>query len=576
MARKPPLAVEKFGGMVPILDDRALPDQFAAVAENVALYAQILQGFNVPKPVYTMKNAANQFAFRIPNDYAHTQLHDPSVWMEFNNPDTCVIHTPTIDDQFDRYYWVEPGAPPQYNTAARIRAGSPPFLLGIPTPATAPVVTSSGGSGTVFVARSYVYTWVSAYSEEGPPSPYGLHNGEEDDTWYLTLTAPTAADMAQRNLTNTNIYRTITSTNGVATYFYVGQIPIGQLSFTDGWSDAIVSGNNQLQSTDWGSPPSTMKGMVSMPNGIILGWDGTDVLFCEPYRPHSWPSAYALTTDYNVVGAGVFGQSGVLCTESVPHVVTGNHPSVMTMQKINVIEPCLSQGSIVAGTQGVYYASPNGLALVSPAGVSLVTKQIIGTRRWLDLVDPYGLRAVRYSGVYIAFDCSKDAGQFGGIIDPTDQRVAFCRIANNVPVDNVMVDVWSGRFILLSGGIVYEFDPVGTGQQIAYSWKSKRFHSKKKTNFGVAKVYFDGIGADPLEDNPWSVANRAVLPSDEPLRFRLWADDNLVYDEALFISGRQVRLPSGFKAEWWQFEIIGQVNCISVHMGVDAKDLAQV
>ena len=56
----------------------------------------------------------------------------------------------------------------------------------------------------------------------------------------------------------------------------------------------------------------------------------------------------------------------------------------------------------------------------------------------------------------------------------------------------------------------------------------------------------------------------------------MWADDNLVYDEALFLSGRQIRLPSGFKAEWWQFEIVGQVNCISVHMGVDAKDLAQV
>ena len=316
--------------------------------------------------------------------------------------------------------------------------------------------------------------------------------------------------------------------------------------------------------------------MVSMPNGIILGWDGTDVLFCEPYRPHSWPSAYALTTDYNVVGAGVFGQSGVLCTESVPHVVTGNHPSIMTMQKISVVEPCLSQGSIVAGTQGVYYASPNGLAIVSPTGVSIVTKQIIGTRRWQDLVDPYGLRAVRYSGVYMAFDCSKDVGQFGGIIDPTDQRVAFCRISTNVPTDNVMVDIWSGRFVVLSGGVIYEFDPRRRSQQIAYSWKSKRFHSKKKTNFGALKIYFDGIGVDPLEGNPWSISNRTVLPADEPLRFRLWADDRLVYDQPLYMSGDQVSLPGGFKAEWWQFEVTAQVNCVSVHMGVDAKDLAQV
>jgi hypothetical protein len=586
MARKPPLAVEKFGGMIPILDDRALPDQFASLSENVALYGQVLQGFNIPKAVYTMKDPSKQYAFRIPNDYNHTKLYDPSTWMEFTSPDTCVIHTPTVDDQFDRYYWVEPGSAPMYNTAARIRAGQPPYLLGIPTPAVAPGVTSSGGSGAVFVARSYVYTWVSAFSEEGPPSPYGLHNGQEDDTWYLTLTAPTAAQTAGRNLTNTNIYRTITSTNGVATYFYVGQVPISQLTFTDGWGDDIVSGNNQLQSTDWGSPPTTLKGMVSMPNGIILGWDGTDVLFCEPYRPHAWPSAYGLTTDYNVVGAGVYGQSGVLCTESVPHVVTGNHPAVMTMQKINVVEPCLSQGSIVAGTQGVYYASPNGLALVNPAGVSLITKQIIGTRIWLQLVDPNGLRAVRYSGVYMAFDCSKDLGQFGGIIDPTDQRVAFCRLSTPQPVDNVLVDLWSGRFVVLSGGVIYEFDPPDGTQQIVYSWKSKRFHAKKKTNFSTLKIYFDGIELNSQPDettraltrlgNPWSKSNREVLPADEPLRFRLWADDRLVYDQPLYNSGDQVSLPGGFKAEWWQFEVVAQVDCVSVHMGVDAKDLAQV
>jgi hypothetical protein len=248
----------------------------------------------------------------------------------------------------------------------------------------------------------------------------------------------------------------------------------------------------------------------------------------------------------------------------------------MTMQKINVIEPCLSQGSIVAGTQGVYYASPNGLALVNPAGVSLITKQIIGTRVWKNLVDPHGLRAVRYSGIYIAFDCSKDAGQFGGIIDPTDQRVAFCRLSNDVPVDNVLIDVWSGRFLVLSGGVIYEFDPPDGAQQIVYSWKSKRFHAKKKTNFGTLKIYFDGIGINPLPGNPWSVANLDTLPANEPLRFRVWADDSLVFDQPLYNSGRQVSLPSGFKAEWWQFEIISQVNCVSVHMGVDARDLAVV
>ena len=586
MAAKPPIAVEKFGGMVPVLDDRALPDQFSAMSQNVALYSQVLQGFSIPELIYALKKTTTKYVFRVPNDYAATGLKDPSFWMEFDSPDTSVIHSPTVDDQFDRYYWVEPGKPPMYNTAAGIRAGSPPYLLGIPGPEVMPGVTPPAAlPDDVVESRAYLYTWVSGYGEEGPPSPPNVTDGPSSGTWHLTFTAPTAVDTAQRNLTHTDIYRTVTSSNGVATYFFVDQIPIAQLAYDDVFTDDQITGNNQLQATDCrAGRRRRCRAWSPCLTGIILGWDGTDVLFCEPYRPHSWPSGYRLTTDYPVVGAGVYGQSGVLCTESVPHVVTGNHPSVMTMQKINMVEPCLSRGSIVAGALGVYYASINGLALVSPSGVSLITKEIIGTRRWNQIVTPSHLRAVRYSGVYVAFDVDDGSitpplpgAQFGCIIDPTDQRVSFCRINNKTAVDNVLVDTWSGDMLLLGEGGVYQFDPPGQPTQIVFSWKSKRFHYRKKTNFSVAKIYFDQVGVSDIPtDNPWARSNSIDLPAGVPLQFRLWANDALVYDQPQYTSGAQISLPGGFKAEWWQFEIVGQVNVVSVHMAVDAKDLVQV
>ena len=209
--------------MVPILDDRALPDQFASNSENVALYSQILQGFAIPRRVYTLAKPTTKFVFRIPNSYTDIELYDPSFWMEFDHPDTSVIHTPTVEDRFDRYYWVEPGKPPQYNTADRIRSHLPPYILGIPAPAVKPGVTSSGGTSTVSVGRTYLYTWASAYGEEGQPSPVTTHNGLEDDIWHLTFTLPTGTQLADRDLVTTNIYRTVTSTNGVATYFLVNQ-----------------------------------------------------------------------------------------------------------------------------------------------------------------------------------------------------------------------------------------------------------------------------------------------------------------------------------------------------------------
>jgi hypothetical protein len=48
--------------------------------------------------------------------------------------------------------------------------------------------------------RAYVYTYVSVYSEEGPPSPATVEDGQTTGTWVITMTCPTAAQMANTNL----------------------------------------------------------------------------------------------------------------------------------------------------------------------------------------------------------------------------------------------------------------------------------------------------------------------------------------------------------------------------------------
>jgi hypothetical protein len=77
-----------------------------------------------------------------------TGITAPSTWLEFLDPDTDVMRSPVVDDQFGRYYFASPSLPPQYNTLARILAGEPPFLLGVPAPGCTPGVSVSGGGNT--------------------------------------------------------------------------------------------------------------------------------------------------------------------------------------------------------------------------------------------------------------------------------------------------------------------------------------------------------------------------------------------------------------------------------------------
>ncbi len=145
--------------------------------------------------------------------------------------------------------------------------------------------------------RAYAYTWVTAYGEEGPPSPPALLTAFDNATWTVGLQPPLAEDMGTlRNIVRTNIYRTMASVQGGTVYFYVGTVTATATTFVDHITDDVVSLNSILPSTTWYGPPATLQGLISMPNGMIAGFRANEVWFCEPFRPHAWPAQYVLTT----------------------------------------------------------------------------------------------------------------------------------------------------------------------------------------------------------------------------------------------------------------------------------------
>jgi hypothetical protein len=58
--------LQQFGGMLPAWDDHLIPDGQAVLAENTYLFSGALQGWRTPKLLYTFKNGASKFAFRLP------------------------------------------------------------------------------------------------------------------------------------------------------------------------------------------------------------------------------------------------------------------------------------------------------------------------------------------------------------------------------------------------------------------------------------------------------------------------------------------------------------------------------
>lgn len=585
-----------FSGMVPSIDDHLLAETNAAYSNNAWLYSGALNGTPAKTALQSLVNPNTTVAFRAtgPND-------DPldlfsGKWIEFENINTDFIKAPVSADQFNRYYWTSTSQPPTYNTYARIAAGQPPFLLGIPQ--AGPVsVAASGGSSSTLVSRAYLTTLVSAYGEEGPASDPFLINGKADDTFAVTVAGVLASDMGvNRNINRIRLYRTITSAAGTATYYLLAELPASASpqNFNDTVSDATLSSAPILESTAWTAPPA-LEGFVVMPNGIVAGYMGKELYFSEAYRPHAWPVAYSLTLEHEIVGLAVVNQTLVVCTNGNPVAASGVNPASITTSKLAPFEPCLSKGSIVSSEEGVFYASPNGLILVNAGMAANITKQYISRDLWAKVANQGRINACRLGSSYYAFETgasaafqqsafqqnavqlANEAGTLVGfMIDPSNSNVGFTFLSDTVPVVSVANDIGTGDVILVKDGKIWAARLEPGYQTEPYKWTSKIFQTPEVKNFSAFKVFF-------YEDENYMPSGPANFdkgqqfnPANQQAIVRVYGDGKLVLTHELRKSGELHRLPSGYKAAFWQVEFEARVKIKSFQMATSVKELSIV
>jgi hypothetical protein len=577
------IRLQQFRGMIPAVDDKLLPENAAAYAINTWLLDGKATGMRDPTVVHTLVNPDARSVQRVPKVYSNPLSLADSFWLEFVSPHTTYVRSPNTQRTDPTGYWCDGLSPPMMTSRTRIEAGLPPLKMGIPSPTLAPVVTvATPGISAVITARSYVYTWVSSFGEEGapsPPSPVVTH--PNDTTYNLVLQTPTSTITDQRDLTKTRIYRTITSDQGVAEFFFVAEIPFTETTYLDTELDNVIVLNEQLKSQDWAEPPVDLQGIVSMPNGMVIGWKGQQIWFCEPYQLHAWPYKYMIGVDYPVVGIGVLGQTAVACTSSRPYAVTGTHPDQMAQAALALAEPCTSQGSVVSTDQGVYYSSPNGLVMVQPGGGGIVTAKLIVKDEWQSFLNIRTLRAAMLLGAYYCFSSAGD-GAFeptafensafemkdfsgtrnGAYIDPMGGATSFTILRHISPTHNVIPDQWTGEVMLIRDGKVMQVDLTENAPQGIYFWRSKLYQMQNRQNLSAVKCFYS--------------LPQGVLEADQYLVFRAFADGKKVKERLLPASGRMFRMPTGYTADTYQFELEGNLRVENLQIATSPKELRQV
>ncbi len=619
------IKVENFAGMLPFKTDALLPETAATYCNNAWLYHGDLRPFRVPTELHALKTTT-QSIYRLP-DVNEPNNIDKSIWLEFDDPYMTVIRAPMVNDKWDRYYFFSPNAVPTYNTRERLEAGLPNYLLGIPGPIDAPVVTPAAGTTVV---RSYVYTWVSEFGEESAPSPPDTETGTAG-SWTITIPSPPTSVTDARSITETRIYRTIADGAGGATYYLVDTIPVTTTTYTDTKEDTTISGATQLPSGAWQPPPNDLQGAVVLPNGVICGWSlSNDIWFCDPYHPHAWPASYVVSVEYVVVGMGVCGQSFVICTQGPPYVGTGVHPSVMSITATALKEPCLSRRSIVSAETGVFYVSRNGLIQIhfgAGAGEN-ITAPFFSRQQWAAL-QPEMFMGGRMATAYLGFvqrgelvvgvvkdgsilpgsDGSEpdDGLVYDGLVDIGDeldgihnqfrpyvtqgdngfifggaqpQNTTFTYVKFDGIVESLFQDEYSGELFIISKGKVWWWDKPQQPLNSSYCWQSKQFQFPAAQAFIAAKVFFsvppEQAIPQPTEAERNTNQTQAYDPSRQYLLLRVFAGGKQVLVREIQRSGELIQIPGGFKRDFWQFRLEGQVVVQNVQLATSVKELRNV
>jgi len=581
-------AISGFLGAMPRVTDYGVPENVALHATNCKMVSGEVRGIHTLTLLKDFADPGVKYAFRIPGAGAG----GADLWLSFTSLDAFIARSPIVNDSFDRYYWHQPGQPLRYAPLATLQAGwnpTGPYLLGIPGGVATPVVTA-GATGTGdMVERSYTYTFVSAYGEEGPPAPPSdLFTHNDNGMWHIAGMDTVVPDAAQRNIVSKNIYRTVNSATGNSEFYFVATIPLAQATYDDSEPDLnVASLGRNLISTMWQPPPADMEGVTSFPGGVLLGWKDKTVYMSVPYRPWAWPVQFQVSVEQPIIGIGVTGNVAVCCTQGHPQAITMTTPDSAALQKIEAPEPCLSRGSIVGSPDGVFYATQNGLMVFGPAGFGNATKDMITKEEWLKNFNPYTLRACRYQTQFIGITYPG----VGYIINFETPPMTITELTDLQGAVNIFNDIWSGEVYLLSNGRVFKWDDA-LGAEVTWRWASKRFFTPYEVNFGaarigtkakfyenlppipdtepMARIYLPGTGNDGA---PFNVI--PVLPVWAAFGLRVYADGALIYDRWVRTS-RTLKLPSGLKSQDWQFEVYGRFPMAKFEFAETAKELATV
>lgn len=392
--------------------------------------------------------------------------------------------------------------------------------------------TSSGDSGSaangasfgqnadaqIDYETSYVYTFVSAYGEEGPPSPASTVLTKDDNMSVNVTSLETSTSITNTNLTKKRIYRSNTGSN-TSDFQFVAEVSLATTSYVDSKKNSELA--EIIPSTTWIAPPDDdtslypdgpMKGLLALPGGVLAGFTGKRICFSEPFQPHAWPISYRITIDEPIVSIAATSNGLVVGTEGTPYLIAGSDPASMAAIRIESAEACLSKRSMVDMGETIMFAGPDGLIAASGVQVINATEQLLTPAQWQADFYPSTITGFNWQGRYVGF-YNTGSGFGGFIFDPRQGANALTKLDASALIRGGFTDPDDNELYIIIGNKIKKFQ--GSSTDLTYNWKSKEYAMPRPTSFAFAKVDAESY----------------------PVRLKVYGDGAVIYNAQIATSG---------------------------------------
>lgn len=468
------IVLQSFDGEIPRMEPHYLPEKNAAEAANCKLTNGAISPMRDGVVVQGGLTGVQGIVY-----------HD-NQWFDWQQV-VDAVPGPVADDRL--YLTRSPEAPQVYVSGVW-------YPLKFSSPTVRPVRSWTGTPSDTAETVNYAYTFVSSFGEETGPSPLSFGTPFSEGVEITISDMPNGASINNRTVVNKRIYRSQTSAAGITDLYFIAEIPQADTSFTDIWGDNPIQ--EPCPTKNYHSVNDFLNGLTSMANGIMAGFSGKTLHFCEPYQPHMWPTEYQLVLEWGIRALVALGTSLVVLTDGEPYIVQGLHPDSMAMQKVDSIYPCLSRRSVVDMGYSAVYASTDGLVQISEGGAQLISKHLWSKDDWTSM-RPNQMRGGRFGDDYIFTTVPIGSGWVRTVFTVSLDSESPALTRTNIPVDFFYNEPKTNTlyYVPVTQDSINEYD---AGAAIPYVWKSKLFRFSDPISFSALLLDLTGSGTPVADD----------------------------------------------------------------------------